>query len=75
MTDKAPELEKDLRELETLIGKMESGESTLDQALSQFEHGVQLVKRCQTALQQAEQKVRVLIDNQLQDFEDDSNSQ
>lgn len=74
MSDNPAELEKDLRELESLIAKMESGDTTLDQALNQFEQGVQLVKRCQGALQQAEQKVRILIDNHLQDFEDDTNN-
>lgn len=49
-----------LEELETLVEQLERGELTLEQSLERFERGVQLTRRCQQALQQAEQRVMAL---------------
>ncbi|MGB2941233.1 MAG: exodeoxyribonuclease VII small subunit [Candidatus Macondimonas sp.] len=49
-----------LQELETLVEQLERGELTLEQSLERFERGVQLTRRCQQALQQAEQRVMAL---------------
>ncbi len=73
MTQKKPHLEKDLASLEKLIEKMQSGDIELDQALKHFEQGVGLIKQCQQSLSSAEQKVKMLVDNQLQDFSHDGN--
>ncbi len=54
-------LEKSLEELEAIVVRLESGDLPLEQALKEFEHGVKLTRRCQTALQQAEQKVEILL--------------
>ena len=54
-------LEKFLDELETLLKELESGELTLEAALAHFERGVTLTRRCQKALQEAEQKVEILL--------------
>ena len=51
-----------LAELENLVGQLEQGELTLDEALQRFERGVALVRNCQHALQAAEQKVDQLIE-------------
>ena len=51
-----------LAELESLVGQLEQGELTLDDALQRFERGVALVRNCQHALQTAEQKVDQLIE-------------
>lgn len=54
-------LEKSLEELEALVTRLESGELPLEQALKEFEHGVKLTRECQAALQEAEQKVEILL--------------
>ena len=54
-------LEKSLEELEALLQELESGELTLEAALAQFERGVKLTRQCQNALQEAEQKVEILL--------------
>ena len=51
-----------LAELESLVGQLEQGELTLDDALQRFERGIALVRDCQHALQAAEQKVDQLIE-------------
>ncbi len=64
---KLPSLEESLSEISTLIDKMEQGELTLEQSLGQFERGITLVKHCHRILEEAEQKVQILIQNQQQD--------
>ena len=63
----APSLEDSLTEISQLIEKMEHSELTLEQSLSSFERGVGLIKHCQKILEEAEQKVQVLIQNQQQE--------
>lgn len=52
-----------LKDLETLVEQMESGELSLEKALETFEKGIQLTRECQTRLNEAEQKVQLLIEN------------
>lgn len=53
--------EQALGELEALVAAMESGELTLEESLQAFEAGVRLTRECQQTLQQAEQKVQLLL--------------
>ena len=62
MAKKAPQLEEALDSLEALVERMESGELTLEESLQAFEQGVKLTRECQQAMTQAEQKVRILLD-------------
>ncbi len=57
----ADSFEKSLQTLESLVDKLEQGELTLEESLKQFEQGVKLTRRCQSALDNAEQKVEVLL--------------
>ena len=65
MTKKAklPDLEKSLSEIHTLVKTMESGELSLEQSLAHFERGIILIKHTQTILNDAEQKVQLLLNN------------
>lgn len=62
-----PNLEDSLSEITQLIDKMEHTELTLEQSLNHFERGVQLIKHCQKILENAEQKVQMLIQNNNQE--------
>jgi len=55
--------EQALSELEALVERMESGELSLEESLASFEQGIALTRRCQQALEQAEQKVKILTAN------------
>lgn len=50
-----------MKELETLVERLERGELPLEEALKQFERGVELTAACQAALKNAEQKVEILL--------------
>jgi len=64
---KTPGFEQSLKELESLVEKMEQGDLSLEDSLSHFERGVQLSRACQTALREAEQKVEILMQKNGQD--------
>jgi len=54
--------EKSLDELEQLVSRMEQGELSLDDSLKSFERGIALYRSCQNALEQAELRVKQLLD-------------
>jgi exodeoxyribonuclease VII small subunit len=56
------DFEHSLDELEQLVGRMEGGELSLDESLASFERGIGLFRHCQQSLQQAELRVRLLLD-------------
>ena len=67
---KAPNLEKAMGELETIVEQLETGELSLDKSLAQFEKGIKLSRECQQALADAEQKVQILLGDELEDADD-----
>ncbi|MEH6470479.1 MAG: exodeoxyribonuclease VII small subunit [Halopseudomonas sp.] len=56
------DFETSLAELESLVNKMEQGDLSLEASLQAFEQGILLTRDCQQKLNQAEQKVQVLIE-------------
>jgi exodeoxyribonuclease VII small subunit len=54
--------EDSLAELEQLVSQLEQGDISLEQSLKSFERGVNLTRTCQKALQEAEQKVQILLE-------------
>lgn len=57
--------EEALASLETLVQAMEEGELSLEESLKAFERGIKLTRECQAALEQAEQKVQMLVKDGL----------
>lgn len=53
--------EESLNELEQIVTELEQGEVSLDDALKQFERGISLVRSSQSKLEQAQQKVAILL--------------
>jgi exodeoxyribonuclease VII small subunit len=62
MAKKLPSFEESLTELEQLVLKMEQGNLSLDESLKLFERGIELTRTCQKTLKEAEQKVRILME-------------
>ena len=56
------QFEQSLDELEQVVAKMEGGELNLDESLRSFERGIALYRSCQAALEQAEARVKLLLD-------------
>ncbi|MBJ3814800.1 exodeoxyribonuclease VII small subunit [Shimwellia pseudoproteus] len=53
--------ENALQELEQIVTRLESGDLPLESALTEFERGIQLARQGQVKLQQAEQRVQILL--------------
>jgi exodeoxyribonuclease VII small subunit len=55
------DFEKKLTRLEELVRTMEKGELTLEDSLKNFEEGIKLSRECHVQLNEAEQKVQLLL--------------
>jgi len=58
-----------LHELEHIVQAMESGDAPLEESLASYERGMALLQLCQGQLAGAEQKIRLLENGSLRDFD------
>ena len=58
---KPVQFEKSILALEQVVAALEKGDVSLDDALKQFEKGIQLTRTCQTLLTDAKKKVEQLM--------------
>ena len=75
MATKKPEnmsFEAAIEELDGLVDQLENGDLALDDALKKFERGISLARAGQSKLNDAEQRVSILLQNdenaELSDF-------
>ena len=61
--DKKIDFEASLKELESIVKKLEDENISLEDSVKSFEEGVILVKECQKQLQKAELKIKKLLDD------------
>ncbi len=57
----APSFETSLHRLEQIVKKLEAGDLPLDEAMKLFEEGIGLSQQCQKQLEEAENKVEILL--------------
>lgn len=55
--------ETNLKELEEVVKKLEEKEISLEEMLTLYEKGIRLTKECTVALDEAEQKITILMKN------------
>lgn len=60
--------EETVKKLEEIIRLLEEGELPLDQSIELFTQGMDLVKTCNQYLEQAEEKIKILVGDKLEDF-------
>ncbi len=62
MTEKKEmEFETALKKLESIVGHLEKGELSLEEALKHYEEGVRLADICSKRLNDAEKRVKILL--------------
>jgi exodeoxyribonuclease VII small subunit len=61
----SPSYEAAVAELEALVGQLDSGEMPLEQMLSSYQRGAQLLQFCRERLQAVEDQIKVLDDGAL----------
>jgi exodeoxyribonuclease VII small subunit len=80
--EKEKSFEECLAALEQVVNQIEAGEMNLEESLSTFERGVQLVKTCNEKLSEVEKRIEVLAKDRngklqlslLEDLEEDTSS-
>jgi len=61
--------EAGLSELENLISALETGNASLEDALTKYQRGVELLRFCESKLADAEQRIKVLEGGELKIFD------
>lgn len=56
--------EQALEQMTQLVEKLESGELPLEESVAAFEQGVQLSRRCESLLDEADQRLQILGSNE-----------
>ena len=69
---KTEPFEKHLAALEEIVDALEGGELDLETALARYEDGVKRLKTCYELLQNAEQRVRKLVGDREEPFDEDA---
>ena len=74
-SDKSPTYESALAELEAIVSRMEDGQLSLEQSLTAYKRGAELLKFCQGQLADAQQQVKVLEAGVLKNFAGDDDDE
>jgi exodeoxyribonuclease VII small subunit len=78
LPEKQDTFEKDLKQLEDVVAKLEQGDLPLDEAMKLFQDGMRLSKLCSQRLSTVEQEIKKLVAEgdklRLETFEPDNNA-
>ena len=61
--DKQMHFEEAFKRLEQIVGNLESGDLSLEESMKLFEEGIGLTESCKSRLEDAEQKIQLLLKN------------
>lgn len=67
--DEGPSFETALAELETIVARMEDGQLPLEESLTAYRRGAELLQRCQRQLADAERRIQILDNGTLREFD------
>jgi len=59
--DKQMHFEEAFKRLEVIVGNLESGDLSLEESMKLFEEGIGLTEACKSRLEDAEQKIQLLL--------------
>jgi exodeoxyribonuclease VII small subunit len=65
---KSEQFEESLKRLQVIVEKLERGDLPLETAMESLTEGIQLVQLCHQKLEEAEQKVQLLVKDQQGTF-------
>jgi len=67
-SQKNPDFESAMAELEKIVADMEVGKLSLEDSLASYKRGAELLSFCRSRLEDAQQQVKILEDGMLKDF-------
>lgn len=63
---KTKTFEESMEELEKIVEKLEKGDCPLDEAVKLFEQGIKISNECNNVLDNAEQKIKILTEKEVE---------
>ncbi len=60
--------EQDLKKLEDIVLKLEKGDAPLEESIKMFEDGIKLTKTLQKTLDDAEGKIKVVLEKEAEEI-------
>lgn len=63
---KTKTFEESMEELEKIVEKLEKGDCPLDEAVKLFEQGIKISNECNSVLDNAEQKIKILTEKEVE---------
>ncbi len=65
--------ENNMENLEKIVTELENGDLNLDESISKFEEGIKISKQCNKILEEAENKITILLEKDEKIEEDNFN--
>lgn len=60
---KEKSFEESMQELEKIVQELENNNLNLDESVKKFEQGMEISKKCNKILEEAEKKITILLEN------------
>lgn len=60
---KEKNFEESMQELEKIVQELENNNLNLDESVKKFEEGMEISKKCNKILEEAEKKITILLEN------------
>ena len=67
--EKTNSFEENMQNLENIVQELEKGELNLEDSIKKFEEGIEISKKCNSKLEDAEKRITILInqDNEIKE--------
>ena len=72
MEEKEMNFEEAMQELETITRELEKGDLSLDESVKKFEKGMEVSKKCNEILENAEKRITILLKQENEQYKEDN---
>jgi exodeoxyribonuclease VII small subunit len=62
--------EESMTRLEEIVEELEAGEFSLEESIKKFEEGLELGKKCRSMLDEADEKIKILVEDEDGELEE-----
>ena len=72
MEEKEMNFEEAMQELETITRELEKGDLSLDESVKKFEKGMEVSKKCNEILENAEKRITALLKQENEEYKEEN---
>ncbi len=72
MEEKEMNFEEAMQELETITRELEKGDLSLDESVKKFEKGMEVSKKCNEILENAEKRITILLKQENEEYKEEN---